>query len=339
MPRPYQAKPPAYHHSSQSHETLRNQADTWIAKLNSDKSGKREQQAFSQWLMQDPANKDIFDQQLDLYQQLGQLAGLSALELAKVNSPKTSSRATNGFGNVRFEWLGLALASAAILVFGVGNMGGENIQRLHYSTGAGETRSIELSDGSRVQLNTRSSLSVAFSATQRDISLHKGEAYFEVAKNPNRPFSVDLGNGSVTAVGTAFNIHRHANFSQVQVTEGVVAVASSSSVERAPPQIQAGKNFTLNNNGLSAVKNLDTAPDWLDGSLDFNNVPLREVIADLNRYLATPVRLELSVAELQLPVSGHFNLHEADATLRALVTGFDLQLNTQGEERIISARY
>jgi transmembrane sensor len=114
---------------------------------------------------------------------------------------------------------GLA-ASVLLAIAGTWFLGQRNL----YSTGVGEQRSIVLSDGSTVELNSRTRLRVRFSDAERDIDLLSGQALFEVAKNPQRPFVVTTGGAHVRAVGTQFDVYRKSSGTVVTVVEGKVAV-------------------------------------------------------------------------------------------------------------------
>lgn len=115
------------------------------------------------------------------------------------------------------------LALAATLLIAVGG-GWLYAQRDLYSTGISEQRSITLPDGSTVELNSRSRMRVRYSVTERDVDLLEGQALFNVAKVPDRPFVVLSGSTQVRAVGTEFDIDRKATGVRVTVVEGRVAV-------------------------------------------------------------------------------------------------------------------
>lgn len=93
-----------------------------------------------------------------------------------------------------------------------------------YATGLGEQRSIQLDDGSTLELNTRSKVAVHFCAHERDITLVAGQALFHVAKDPLRPFVVTSGSTHVRAVGTEFDVYQKDSDTIVTVVEGRVAV-------------------------------------------------------------------------------------------------------------------
>ncbi|MEO7797188.1 MAG: FecR domain-containing protein, partial [Opitutaceae bacterium] len=86
-------------------------------------------------------------------------------------------------------------------------------------------RTVTLSDGSLVQLNTGAEVTEEFTATERRVLLGRGEAHFSVTKNPARPFIVTAGALQVRAVGTAFNINLQSDAVDVLVTEGRIAVS------------------------------------------------------------------------------------------------------------------
>lgn len=334
---------------------LRNQADRWIARLNSDLCKNHDRQQFSAWLQQSPAHRQAFDQQLDLFQQLGALDGLSFNERRITQRREPVKTAENditedrrgadrrgkspGIAPRQPAWRLLSswapFVCAAVVVMAFFWPTSQNTSRLHYSTGAGEVRTLQLSDGSRVQLNTRSALSVNFSNGQRQLTLTRGEAYFDVAKDPQRPFIVHLGDTSVTAVGTAFNIYRRENNSQVHLTEGVISVAAAK-VSKAK-EITAGQRFELSPAGIAKLTRDSAQPDWLDGNLDFDNTPLSTAIGELNRHLRQPVQLDMNPEQRLQPLSGHFTTGEAEATLRAIALSLDLTLERNNGQLTLRA--
>ncbi|MFD2427832.1 FecR family protein [Sphingobium scionense] len=111
----------------------------------------------------------------------------------------------------------------------------------HYRTALGETRTVQLADGSRIHLNTNSSVEVALRDDIRQITLLKGEAQFDVAHDKKRPFIVNADGTLVRAVGTMFNVRLRADVTELTVIEGIVAVRNGDSAVRriesaaAPP--------------------------------------------------------------------------------------------------------
>lgn len=185
-----------------------------------------------------------------------------------------------------------------------------------WSTGIGEHRRQVLPDGSVITLGARSSVSIKFSALERDVMLTSGEALFQVAHNKARPFKVTAGNGSVTALGTEFNVLRQARRVVVTVTEGTVLVAPLSPPIRdlpkkdaqfidAPPWIPArisrGQEMSYDAEGqASAVARTDSriVTAWNQGTLVYRRRPLSEVIEDVKRYSPREISLGEGVGQL-----------------------------------------
>ncbi|MCP1621571.1 FecR family protein [Pseudomonas nitroreducens] len=186
-----------------------------------------------------------------------------------------------------------------------------------YATRTGERRMLELADGSRVWLNSDSALSVDFSPQQRRLRLQGGEALFEVAKDPARPFIVEARGGEVRAVGTRFDVDSRGPQVRVDVTEGMVQVNSAGS---APVRLAAGERLSYRDSAApEAVQPLDlsSASAWQRGKLIFNQRPLGEVLDELERYV--PGRIVLTDSALrQHKVSGVFDLQDPGALLKTL---------------------
>lgn len=216
------------------------------------------------------------------------------------------------------RWLALA-ASACVAAIAVAIVLPEPLAGLYadYATRTGERRMLELADGSRVWLNSDSSLSVDFGPQQRRLRLHSGEALFEVAKDAARPFIVEARGGEVRAVGTRFDVDSRGPQVRVDVTEGVVQVNSAGS---APVRLSAGERLSYREAAApEPVQPLDlsSASAWQRGKLIFNQRPLGEVLDELERYL--PGRIVLTDGALrQHKVSGVFDLKDPDALLKTL---------------------
>lgn len=123
-----------------------------------------------------------------------------------------------------------ALAASILIMVASGWL---YLQRGVYTTDIGEQRSLALTDGSTVELNSRSRIKVQYTEYERRIDLLEGQALFQVAKNKTRPFVVQTGNTRVRAVGTAFDVYRASSGTVVTVVEGRVAVHSKERLEGA----------------------------------------------------------------------------------------------------------
>jgi len=211
-----------------------------------------------------------------------------------------------------------------------------------YSTSVGEQRSVTLSDGSVVDLNTHSRVEVSYSQGQRNINLVKGEAYFSVSSDKSRPFVVTIDGAKVTAIGTEFNIYRkEAMDIAVTVTEGIVEVTEKPDVATPNPNpilVKRDGHVTIGPRGLSRVSKVLSTKNtaWLSKTLVFNNTSLVIAIEELNRYL--PHAVDASNPALhQLFVSGTFSTDAPDETLLAIASSFKLSiLESDNNKRTLS---
>ena len=124
------------------------------------------------------------------------------------------------------RWRPAAMAAGLALAVGLGSLvatqqlGGRRV----YATELGGHATVPLADGSKIELNTDTKLRAALAEEQRTVWLDRGEAYFEVSKDPNRPFVVMAGDRKVTVLGTKFSVRRDGDRVSVAVAEGKVRV-------------------------------------------------------------------------------------------------------------------
>jgi transmembrane sensor len=177
------------------------------------------------------------------------------------------------------------------------------------STDVGERSFLVLPDGSRVTLNTASAVHADYTGRDRRVTLVRGEAYFDVAKDAARPFTVSVGSREVIAVGTAFDVRLQDRQVKVTLVEGKVRIVrATNSVKPAPALLlEAGSALVAPENGADHVERLDTArvTSWRSGRLIFDGQRLVEVVAEMNRY--SHERLEIADPALEnRKVSGVF---------------------------------
>lgn len=215
-------------------------------------------------------------------------------------------------------------------------------------TKTGETRKVTLADGSTVSVGGASSLSVRLTPHARTVSLGRGEAFFEVAQNTQRPFTVHAGATSVTAVGTAFNVRRAGKRVVVAVTEGVVNVDTSTlaSPADAPAdlgsavirsaRLSAGQQLSVDPaHALSVAVSVDTTAvaGWCDGRLQYLNEPLENIVSDIRRYAARDIEIaDPRIAELQ--VTGTVFEQNLDVWLMSLETMFPVRIVREPDGKV-----
>jgi transmembrane sensor len=215
-----------------------------------------------------------------------------------------------------------------------------------YETAVGEQRTLILSDGTKVTLNTNSALTVHYTNTERRTHLERGEAMFEVARNPRRPFFVQAAGEQVRVLGTTFIVRldpvagRLDPWPKVAVTliEGRVEVESHSGSD--VPQVSVlkpGQRATLRESVPLAMKQrsashwtvdepkLLAVAAWRRGDVVFDDVSLGEAVAELRRYGGPEVKFsDPSISDLR--VSGVFGLHDITESLRAMAELHHLEL-------------
>lgn len=158
-----------------------------------------------------------------------------------------------------------------------------------FQTARGETRSVVLADGSRLEMSGATALSVEYTPVERRVSLLQGEAYFTVAPDAQRPFTVRANDGLVTALGTEFNISAMSDQLNVVVAEHAVMVAYAGETRR----LDQGQQLICRDRRMGAVRDadVDTEIAWRSGRLVFAGRPFGEVLEVLNRW--SPQRLIL----------------------------------------------
>ncbi|KMT53364.1 FecR family protein [Pseudomonas fildesensis] len=216
------------------------------------------------------------------------------------------------------RWQRWACAAAVLLAVALTVQNTPWLDRLRadYATGTGESRTIELADGSHLQLNTDSAVQIRMSAGERQIRLLRGEGFFEVTKDPARPFVVQSGDGWVKVVGTQFSVARRDAQTRVQVAQGKVQVSSGSGT---PVYLEPGSAVEYQDQRLAEVHGFDPASGfaWRQRQLVFRQQPLSEVVSELNRYWPGKT-LVLGDALRNRVVSGVFEIDKPDAVIKAL---------------------
>jgi transmembrane sensor len=243
------------------------------------------------------------------------------------------------------SWTGRAampIAAALVAALGLGAALTLNWpNREEFETAIGGHETIPLADGSKVELNTDSRLRVAAMDDQRRVILDKGEAYFEVAKDPARPFVVEAAGQRVTVLGTKFSVRIEDGEVRVAVTEGRVRVELPAALHVAPVVLTPGGVANSGAGGVlvsaKAVPQVEESLSWRSGMLIFRNATLAEAAADFNRYNRT--KLVMSDAELgRIQIGGSFRATNLDGFVRLLERGFDVRATRQGDTIVLAKK-
>jgi transmembrane sensor len=220
----------------------------------------------------------------------------------------------------------LAIA-AGILILAVGGLFVWMRQPDVYATGAGERRVVTLADGSQVALDSRSEVSVRYSAQARELTLTKGQARFDVAHDIERPFSVTADGHKVIATGTSFNVDLFGPSLLVTLIEGRVVVSSTpqlvdpgqvdTSLARITLDVGEQVVFTPRAPPKVARVNLGQASAWENGEVMSDNDSLASVVERINRYAQHPVVIgDDQTAELR--ISGVFHTGDVEGFVNTI---------------------
>jgi transmembrane sensor len=168
---------------------------------------------------------------------------------------------------------------------------------MNYTTRVGEKSTIHLPDRSTLVLDTDSAVVVAFDGSARHIDLARGRAFFNVAKDSARPFSVGAAGNTVTALGTEFDVEVTARSMEVTLLSGRLRVrGASGATEPSIMELSAGQRMSIMQDGKWAVRPIDRRVDtsWLHGQLVFDEATLADIAAAINRYSARKVEIPAS---------------------------------------------
>jgi transmembrane sensor len=289
-----------------------------------------------EWTAADTSRIDAFERVDELANQLGAIDPDSRAALLREFAPQPSWRR---------RWLPFALAASLAIVAiatGFAFLRGHDANPVEsglITTAIAVERNVALADGSRVAVGGATELRTRFASDLRHVELARGEAFFEIAHDTNRPFIVAAGAVSIRAVGTAFNVRRTGERVTIAVTEGRVRITGSDddSMARAsgPDALEAvaGQqvSYDPHASGLAVVSiSPARATSWRDHRLEFVDEPLDVVVANINRYSARPLRIVDAQVET-LTFTGTVRPDALDGWLRALGKVLPVRVTTSGD--------
>ena len=242
---------------------------------------------------------------------------------------KIANKKTPIFKLYPVRW-SIGVAASIVFLFGLFSILGNN--GITHETNFGETKTITLLDGSQVTLNSKSTITFNDSdwKENRQLTLD-GEAYFKVEKGST--FTVNTTNGSVTVLGTQFNVNSTNDFFDVVCYEGKVSVSSESSEHILLPT-QSVRKINGNPSESSTTKRLE--PTWIDGESTFKSVPIKYVITALEDQYN--IKIDSESIDDTTVFSGSFPHHNLHVALITVFDALDMKYNKK-EKRNIKLRY
>jgi transmembrane sensor len=336
------------------HNPILEEACTWFVEINENAQDKATREAFNQWLRASPEHVRAYLQVAAHWEEgagrraLESIDDLVALGRSEKNVVPLMRDVDDGLFTLKSRSSPrqrrgiklIALAASILVTLFAGTLAWKQWFSGVYGTGIGEQRSITLVDGSTVELNSRTRIKVRYSSAERRIDLLQGQALFQVAKNPTRPFIVQTGSTKVRAVGTQFDVYRKVAGTVVTVIEGRVAVGDAQAAREAgdgtatamrvpavgAPAVAideillaAGEQLTMTATAIATKQtaNVAAATAWTQRRLVFSSAPLAEVVEEFNRYNAIPLVIaDPTLADTQ--ISGSFSSTDPSSLLRFL---------------------
>ncbi len=258
---------------------------------------------FEDWLASHPGNPAAWARVHAAWAATGDSATRPDIMAARRDALNRARRAgRRGWWGRHPVWLlGPVAAVAAICLVGV-LLWQTNVQELHYGTSLGQRKAFTLPDGSQAMLDAGSELDVRYARRTRWIRLLKGQARFEVAHNPARPFKVQAAGETVVAVGTDFNVNLIGPQVLVTLIKGRVNVAPDDPAHGAAVMLSPGQQLVASPSQPTHVESVSiaSATAWETGLLVFHNEPLGSVAAIISRYVEHPVTADAEISGLRM---------------------------------------
>ena len=305
---------------AQQRGSISDQALRWFVRLHSGEATAFDRQHYEAWLAQSFTHQQEYRRVASTWRHLDELKSTCLPELVEAKAYwETHSRAA-----ARRIWRPLRISAmiAALLALVIAGGWWWTILRVEvtaYHTARGEQRTVKLADGSTIEMNTDTMLSVQLSGRFRKVVLEHGEALFAVAHEP-RSFDVIAGAGTTRDIGTQFSVYKQPDQVVVAVIDGSVEVTVDSAPGKDRRVLTKGSRMSYTDGGLIfPVEALDphTITAWRHGKLIFESMSLADAIQEVGRYWAGDIQLtDPALAELK--ITGIFNVKEIETFFQAI---------------------
>jgi len=290
------------------------EAAVWLARLQSRSISTAELEEFWQW-RRDPAKDAAYARAEALWENSARLSNdpdiLEALHGKNADRTRRSRAAVSW---PTLALVGMATATAMVIV---SLSFRSDPSTLSYQTAVGERSTVQLPDGSKLQLDTDSAVATRFDTDQRRITLSKGQAYFQVAHAATRPFVVDAGDGvTITATGTQFDVQRASDRIVVALVEGSVIVRRGVA-DLATMKAGTVLEVAIGNGVIPTKRTPIETTGWRNGHLTFRDTPLADAVAQINRYTESKLEIRKAGATSE-PISGEFSTDDPEGFKRGV---------------------
>ena len=315
-------------------DAVREKAREWLLRLHCDEATQEDRTAFSRWLEESDAHRAAFEHSERVWRSIG--LGDAVLDL--VDETELASRVRMSLqqpagaraNETRRRFITrMSRVAAAAVLFAVGGLIWrvaiyDPVEEVRYASAVAQNRPVALPDGSVVTLSGASEIVTRFSRKTRAVTLARGAAYFDVARDADRAFFVTAGRTQVRVLSTAFEIRRGPDDIRVSVAEGQVAVAAlqtdGDAAGGAQKRLSAGEQIAASPDGafLGGKRAFDSgaALAWLEGRFVYDGASLKEVVADVNRYRSKKIEI-LDPGLFDMKVTTSFRADQTDQMLAA----------------------
>lgn len=320
-------------------------AEDWFVRLAQPDCTPAERAAFERWRATSAAHAADYAAVERLWAVGQQAAGDPALLDPEVlRAAERAWRDTQPTSRLR-RWLPLTAAAAAALALAVLLPRGwmQPPAGTPHATGQGEQRTVQLGDGTRVILDTATEIVERYHRRERRVDLLHGRASFQVSHRADaarQPFVVHAGHGTVTALGTEFQVRHGSAGTAVTLLEGSVAVAAAGDDAARRTLLRPGERLDLDargHSGVPAPADLKAARGWTEGKLFVNDWRLADLLAEMNAYSTTRVRVS-DPALGELRVSGVFRAGDQRSLLAVLQSTWALRAESAGSDEVVLTR-
>jgi transmembrane sensor len=316
----------------QTSQEIDERAAEWAARIDRGALTEGEEAALETWLAEDTRHVGAYAKAraVLLHTERARALGGAFFETASkaATSSQVPKRGASWFAGVAAAALTCVAVAATLML---------HSSKDRFSTRLGETRVIPLDDGSVVTLNTASSVVVSFTRGQRRIELVEGEALFDVAKDPARPFLVAAGDTEVKAIGTSFTVQRLLGKpTEVLVREGLVEVKRPELPVVPVVRVAANNRATA---PVDAAIETHAVPAqvvarelaWRVGRIAFEGETLREAAAAFERY--SNIRVVIADSRIaDETIAGLFVSNDPVGFAKAVALSLGLHAEVSGGE-------
>lgn len=326
----------------ESAEDIEEAAALWVARRHAGEQPAASQAEFDAWLSASTARRVAWLRMTHGWDRSAALAGQPLP--AHLADPADSADAAGGdrraWQPARSLW---RMAAAVLLGVAVG-VSSWTIYRAHatesFVTAIGARRDVRLADGSHLLLNTNTRLRTRVSGDGRHAWLDQGEAFFDIAHDPDRPFVVDAGTRRLTVLGTRFSVRREGEAVTLMVVDGRVRLEDTHAAGEVPVVATRGDVLTVSAHRVDrltrAPAEVANALSWRQGWLVFDQTPLADAILQFNRYSERQISLaDPQVGQMR--IGGRFEIDNLPAFVRLLHAGFGIGVRETGSQIILSA--